>query len=66
MCLGDAGGGGLICEHDRDRSMGVGGESGVGAGGGVCDVLDVGFLGVGVIEEHSWRRTVQYSCFCIG
>jgi hypothetical protein len=52
--LCDAGGVGLICELKRDSFTGVGGESCVGGGGGVGDVLDVGFLGVGVVEEHSW------------
>jgi len=54
MCLGNAGGVGLICELERDSAVGVGSESCVGAGGGVGDVLDVGFLRVGVVEEHSY------------
>jgi len=48
----DAGGVGLIGKHDWNCAVGVGRESCVGAGGGVGDVLDVGFLGVGVVEEH--------------
>jgi len=54
MRLGHISGVWLVCEHNGYRAVGVGSESCVGAGGGVCDVLNVGFLGVGVVEEHSW------------
>ena len=59
MRLGDAGGVGLICELNRwNCAVGVWREGCVRAGGGVGDVFDVGFLRVGVVEEHSyeWRE----------